>query len=382
MELPEKNIPTRALVVEKPGSPFILQDVTLDEVRDNEVLVEMKYTGLCHTDIVVQQGLMPVGDYPAILGHEGAGIVRRIGRSVKDKSLIVGDEVLLSFSSCGNCSYCAQSQNGSCPHITAINFTGTRLADGSNPARLHDGTAVRSKFFGQSSFSKLAVVSETSILKCELSSEEFAIMAPMGCGYYTGAGTVMRVLRPKQETTFAILGMGAVGLSALMTAKAMGVQRVIAVDILDTKLDLAVSLGASDIINSGRITSISAAIKDLVSEGVNQILDTTGLGFLIEDGIRALGHGGTFALVGTPRPGQSIAIDPLDFFLSCKRIIGVIEAASNPVQVIPELVDLHRKGLFPIEKLSHLYSVNGLDQALVDLKAGTVVKPILSWESV
>jgi Zn-dependent alcohol dehydrogenase len=290
---------------------------------------------------VVQQGFMPVGEFPAILGHEGAGIIRRLGASLKDRSWKVGDQVLLSFSSCRKCSYCADRRNGSCPEITAINFTGTRLSDGSNPARLADGTPVRSKFFGQSSLSKLAIVSESSIVKCELSDEEFALMAPMGCGYYTGAGTVIRVLKPSKETTMAILGMGAVGLSALMAAKAIGVQRVIAVDIVDSKLDLAISLGATAALNSGRVESLEKALKDLISEGINQILDTTGLGFMIQDGIRALTHGGTFALVGVPRPGDSVAFDPLDMLLSCKRVIGVIEGDSDPVDVSSQDPESH-----------------------------------------
>ncbi|EED16210.1 alcohol dehydrogenase, putative [Talaromyces stipitatus ATCC 10500] len=380
--LADKHIETRALVVEKPQGPFVLHDVIFDEVRDDEVLVEIKYSGLCHTDLVAQQGLIPLAGFPVILGHEGAGIVRRLGGCLKDQSLKVGDHVLLSFSSCMNCSYCAQGQNGLCPQMHAINFTGTRLADGSNPASLRNGTSIRSKFFGQSSFSKLAVVSENSIVKCELSDEEFAIMAPMGCGYLTGAGTVMTVLKPRKQSTLAILGMGAVGLSALIAAKAMGVQRLIAVDILDTKLSLAKSLGATDIVNSNNIESLGKALRELARNGVDHIIDTTGLSFMIEEGINALGHGGSFAIVGAPRPGGTITIDPLDMLRSCKRIVGVVEGASNPATLIPELIRLHREGLFPVERLSRTYSVTDLDIAIEDLKAGNIVKPVLSWESV
>jgi Zn-dependent alcohol dehydrogenase len=280
---------------------------------------------------VVQHGLMPVGEFPAILGHEGAGIIRRLGTTEPDPLLKIGDQVLVSFSSCRNCSYCARNQNGSCPHITAINFTGTRLSDGSNPARLLDGTSVRSKFFGQSSFSKLAVVSRTSIVKCELSPQEFAIMAPLGCGYYTGAATIMKVLKPEKETTLAIVGMGTVGLSALMAAKAIGVHCVIAIDILDYKLDLATQLGATHTINS-RDGDLAEHLKTLIPDGVNQILDTTGLVPLLETSIRALSHGGILALVGVPSPMKTIAIDPLEFLLSAKRLVGVIEGASNPAE--------------------------------------------------
>ena len=279
-----------------------------------------------------------------ILGHEGAGIVRKLGGCLQDQSLKVGDHVILSFSSCMKCLYCARGQNGLCPQMHAINFAGTRFTDGSSPARFTDGTSVRSKFFGQSSFSKLAIVSESSIVKCELSDGELAIMAPMGCGYLTGAGTVMTVLKPRKHCSVAILGMGAVGLSALMAAKAMGVQRLIAVDILDTKLSLAKSLGASDIINSKNIKSLRNTLRRLTDNGVDHIIDTTGLSYMIEEGIGALGHGGSFVIVGAPRPGESITIDPLAMLRSCKRIIGVVEGASNPATVSPHMQCIKSRG--------------------------------------
>ena len=282
---------------------------------------------------MVQQGLVPVGEYPAILGHEGAGIIRRLGASLSDQSLKIGDQVLLSFNSCMKCVQCTQGRKGFCASMNSLNFIGTRSLDGSSPARLPSGTSVRSNFFGQSSFSKLAVVSERSIVKCELSSKEFSVMAPMGCGYITGAGTVMNVLKPDERSSLAIIGMGAVGLSALMAAKAMGVQRLIAIDILDAKLKLATSLGATDTINSGKISSLQMALEDLVNDGIDQIIDTTGLSFLVEEGFRSLAHGGILAIVGAARPDNNITINPLDVLRGCKRLIGIVEGAADPVEV-------------------------------------------------
>lgn len=161
-----------------------------------------------YQDIVVQEGAIPFGIYPAVLGHEGAGTVRRVGSNVQDKSLKEGDTVLLSFSSCQNCSTCKENRNGACSQMTNINFGGARgLEPSTSPISLPDGTPVRGQFFGQSSLSKLAVVSERSIVKCDASPEDLAFLAPLGCGYLTGAGTVFNVLRPKKDSKFVVFGM-------------------------------------------------------------------------------------------------------------------------------------------------------------------------------
>ena len=217
--------------------------------------------------------------------------------------------------------------------MTEVNFTGVRLADSTSPASFPDGSFVRGQFFGQSSFSKYAIVAEDSVIKCDISPVDLAIMAPLGCGYLTGAGTIFNVVKPSVTSSLAIFGMGGVGLCALMAAKAIGVKRIIAIDILASKLDMALSLGATHVINSAEESDISNSIRKIVATGVENVVDTTGLPKVIEAGVVALGHGGTIALVGVPRPGQSVAFDPLDFLLSCKRMAGVIEAACDPAEV-------------------------------------------------
>ncbi|RJE25379.1 alcohol dehydrogenase [Aspergillus sclerotialis] len=381
--IPAKNIPTKALVVESPKRPFVLKDVILDEVRPDEVLVEMKYTGLCHTDIVVQEGAIPVGIYPAVLGHEGAGTVRRVGSNVQDKSLKEGDTVLLSFSSCQNCSTCKENRNGACSRMTDINFGGARgLEPSSSPISLPDGTPVRGQFFGQSSLSKLAVVSERSIVKCDASPEDLPFLAPLGCGYLTGAGTVFNILRPKKDSKFVIFGMGAVGLAACLAAKAEGVEIIVAVDIVDEKLELAKSLGATHSINTKITPDLEAGLREFFPDGVDRVLDTTGVRILQQSGLNALAHEGILAIVGVSRPGNTIEIDPLKFMMNCNRVIGMIEGEANPAQIVPRLVQLYRDGKFPVDRLSKIYPAGAIDQALEELHSGKVIKPVISWEDV
>jgi Zn-dependent alcohol dehydrogenase len=217
--------------------------------------------------------------------------------------------------------------------MTEINFTGVRRDDGSSPASLPGGGFVRVQFFGQSSFSKLAVVKVRSEVRCDVVDQaELAVMAPMGCGYLTGAGTVMNVLKPRKGGSMVIFGLGGVGLAALMASKAVGVEQIIVVDIVDAKLEMAASLGAKGVINTKREDE-PAAIRAACPGGVDSVLDTTGVTELLETGIKCLSHGGVMALVGVPRPEQVVGIDPLAFLLECKTVVGVVEGAANPGKV-------------------------------------------------
>ncbi|KAL6828727.1 GroES-like protein [Trichoderma camerunense] len=380
-----KSIPTKAYVVEKKGAPFVLQDILLDEIQSHEVLVEILYTGLCHTDIVVQHGGMPVGGYPAILGHEGVGVVRKVGLGVSNRSLLPGDIVILSFHACQQCRYCREGKLGSCTRMTEVNFIKTgRVGPGMNsPASLPDGTPVFAQFFGQSSLSKLMIVPESSVVKAGLCLEDnLSCLPSLSCGYLTGAGTVFNALQPKQSDTVAVVGMGAVGFAALMAARALGVAQIIAVDIVDEKLQMATSLGATHTINSSAFQDINEGIRSIFPDGVDMIIEATGIAILAEASVKALAHGGTLALVGALPPEADLKINGLDVLTSCKKIVGVIEGSSNPHEMIPRLVELYKQGKFPVDKLSKVYPAEQLDQALEDLKTGKVIKPVLSWESV
>lgn len=284
-------------------------------------------------DVVVQEGGMPVRHFPAVLGHEGMGIIRQVGSNVQDTSLQPGDAVLLSFQSCGQCNACLEGRCGTCPSTTLLNLLSTARADNSSPISLPDGTPVYGQFFGQSSLSKMAVVTENSIVKVTASELEFQYLAPLSCGYLTGAGTVLNVLRPNPGSKIAIVGMGAVGFAALLAAKATGVQSLIAVDIVNSKLSTAASLAASHTINTKFVGSLSKGILDIFPDGVDFILDTSGIISLMQDSVKALAHGGTLALVGVPSPASTIEVNALDILISCKRIVGVIGGAADPKKV-------------------------------------------------
>lgn len=330
---------------------------------------------------------MPIGSFPAVLGHEGAGVVLRLGDGLKQSGLAVGDRVLLGYCSCMACPACNDGRKGACNNIAMINFAGARGPEDS-PLRLANGTSIRGAFFGQSSFSKLAIVDYRAVVKYDGPVEDLSFLAPLGCGYMTGAATVLNVLKPKSSQSVAIFGLGAVGLCALMAAKSLPVSEIIAVDILDSRLEIATKIGATKTINGKQHDSIEAAIRQLLPAGVDYVVDTTGLTKMINEGIKALNHGGTFAVVGTPRPGELAQFDALDMLVHCKKIIGITGGYCDPQSVsssfrgapafadleqfIPQLVQMFRSGKFPIDTLSKTYPPSKIEQAMQDMKSGKV----------
>lgn len=315
-------------------------------------------------------------EFPAIFGHEGAGFVRGIGSKVKNKSLKVGDAVLLSFNTCGICKPCSNGHPAFCHTHAAVNHNAVRLTDRSTPARTMDGQSVRSQYFGHSSFAKMSMVNEKCVVQFD-HPDQMSIYAPIGCGFQTGAGTVLNVLKPTPDDSLVIFGLGSVGLTALMAAKYIGVGQIIAVDIVQEKLQMAKELGATHTINSKEHDNVVKAIKEVSNSGAGATVavDCTGVLRVIEDMVACLAPQGTAAVVGVPPPDTQISIDPLTFLLDNKKLIGVIEGDSNPEDFIPQLIELHRKGVFPIEKLCRTYPVERLEDAIHDLHTGNVSSP-------
>lgn len=310
-------------------------------------------------------------DFPAIFGHEGAGIVRAIGKGVGNKELQVGSPALLSFNTCGTCKPCTGGHPAFCHNHPAVNHNAVRTSDRSTPARRPDGQSVRSQYFGQSSFAKMSVVNEKCVVPCKY-PEQLELYAPIGCGFQTGAGTVLNVLKPSTEESIVVFGMGSVGLTALMAASHLKARQIIAVDIVPERLALAKELGATHTVNSLEESDVPKKIKEITGGGANFAVDCTGILKVIEDMIEAIGPQGAAAVVGVPKAGAHIKIDPLTFLLENKKFLGVIEGDSIPSEFIPRLIKMHQEGDFPIEKLCRTYPVANLEEAIHDMHTGKV----------
>lgn len=367
-----------AAVVNQSHSPFALEELELGDPRASEVRVRLVATGLCHTDISVMNRPFPV-DKPIVLGHEGAGVVDAVGSAVT--KVKVGDRVLLSYNFCGDCPSCAQSAPSYCTDFAAKNFFGLR-ADGSTALRR--GTEeVRHNFFGQSSFATFCLCEEQNLVKVDtsVSDELFEMLGPMGCGFQTGAGAILNVLKPQIGDSVVVFGSGAVGMAAIMAAAAVGATRIIAVDRIAARLDQARMVGATAGILADGSVDVVERIRELTGGGANVILDTTAVSVVMREAVDALAPMGRCGLVGGAAVGTTLEIDVRDLFLHGKTVRGIVEGDSVAEDFIPRLIALQQQGKFPIEKLVRFYEFEEINQAVSDSLSGVVVKPILRFKA-
>lgn len=363
------TVQIRAAVARGPGQDLSIETITLDAPRPDEILVRVVATGVCHTDLVVMAGHLPT-PMPVVLGHEGSGVVERVGSAVK--KVKVGDHVVMTFNSCGTCPSCRDHDISYCYEFFPRNFFATR-ADGS--VALNKGEErIHSNFFGQSSWASHAICHEANVVKVDAGAQ-LDLLGPLACGIQTGAGTVMNALKVQPGKSFVVFGAGSVGLSAVMGAVVQGATTIIAVDLHDSRLALAKELGATHVIN--------AASADVVGQihaltgGVNYALDTTGLPAVIRQAVDALAPRGTCAILGAPMPGSEISVDNTGFMSMGKKLIGVVEGQSNPDTFIPTLISLWQAGRFPFDKLVRFYDFADINAAIHDSHSGKTIKAIL-----
>ena len=352
-----------AAIVESPGSGFRLGTVEIDPPGPGQVRVEIHACGVCHTDMVMEEGHLPV-PFPAIFGHEGAGVVESVGEGVTN--VAPGDTVLLSFHSCGHCPACDDHQPGYCREFVPRNFLG---ALGPGEGGVHrDGTRITSKIFGQSAFATHALAHSDNVVKVD-PELPIALLAPLGCGIQTGAGTVMETLCMQPGESIAVFGAGAVGLAAVMAAKIMGAGRIAVLDLHPSRLNLARELGA---------TEVASDIESLAGT-YDHIVDTTGVPALVQKAIPLLAARGTLALVGA-YPPVPMELDLSAIMSMGRRIVGVVEGGIDPQQFIPRLIDHYRAGELPLEKLVRFYPFSAIEEAFAASKSGQVIKPVLTMK--
>lgn len=359
----------RAAVINNKGEEFKLEYIELDEPRNGEVLVRIVASGICHTDVNVknQDHRVPV---PAILGHEGGGIVERVGDGVVNFS--PGDHVVIGFASCGGCQSCLLGKPFACEKLSELNFGG-RMEDGSQ--RLRRGEQGFSNFFGQSSFATYSVVNQRNLVKV-VKDIDLTILAPLGCGIQTGAGTVLNRLRPNPGSTIAVFGAGAVGLSALMAAAVVSCSVIIAIDVYDSRLELARELGATHTINASR-EDVVTEIRAITNGGVNYSIEAAGHPALLRQAVDSLTFLGIAAQIGGLPQGTEVSIDSNDLLIRNKTITGVVEGDSVPRILIPQIISLYKQGKFPFDKLIKFYDFEDINKAAEDSRSGATIKPVI-----
>ena len=364
----------QAAVLNNAQGSLSIETLELEPPRDREVRVRLVATGVCHTDISVMNRPFPV-DQPIVLGHEGAGVVESVGRSVS--KFKAGDRVVLSFNFCGECPSCMRNAPSYCQYFFGSNFLGQRR-DGST-ALSRAGQPVRHNFFGQSSFATYCLCNEQNLVKVpsSVSDELFELLGPLGCGLQTGAGAVINVLKPQLGESLVVFGTGAVGMAGLMAARAIGAATVIAVDRVPERLSLALQLGATHAVLADGQTDVVARIREITGGGAHCTLDTTAVSAVLRQAIDCLGPLGRCGFVGGAPVGTTLEVDVRDMMLSGKTLRGIVEGDSNAEVLIPDLIRMQAQGQFPFEKLMKIYPFEAINQAIADAKSGMTVKPIL-----
>ncbi|MHA6253309.1 NAD(P)-dependent alcohol dehydrogenase [Oceanobacillus sp. CAU 1775] len=368
----ECQLTTKAAVINGVNEDYQMEELKLGELHATEVLVKMVASGICQSDEGMRLGGGLAVPMPIVLGHEGAGIVEQVGSAVK--GLEVDDQVVLAYDYCGACDSCRTGYPSACDDFVELNMGGGERHDGSHTFYREDGTPV-SNFLKQSSFSTYTITGENNVIKVD-SDVDLRKVAPLGCGLMTGYGTVANALKPETGSSIAVFGTGTVGLSALMTAVVEGCHTVVAVDIHDSRLELAKELGATHTINS-KTENLEERMKEITGgKGVNYSIDTTGVSQVIKSSIEVLSKRGvSVPLAVTPNLVEFSTY--MELVMGNRKIIGVSMGDVVPQIAVPKIVEYHKQGKFPFDKLNDYYKFEEINEASADSSKGVSIKPIL-----
>ncbi len=355
------------------SKPLVIEELVLDEPGPGEVLIEIEAAGLCHSDLSVVNGARP-RPVPMALGHEGAGVVQALGEGVTDLS--VGDRVVTVFvPSCGTCEPCAEGRPALCIPGAATNGAGT-LTGGH--IRLHraDGTDVN-HHLGVSCFAEQAVVHRHSLVKVdpELPPEQAALF---GCAVLTGVGAVVNTAAVRAGDSVAVVGLGGVGLAAVLGAVAAGARRIVALDLDPAKRQLALELGATDAFDAGD-PECAQQVKAATAGGLDQTFEMAGAVPALELAYAITRRGGTTTSAGLSHPDRQMALQHLSLVAEERTLRGSYIGGAVPVRDVPRYIELFKRGKLPVDALlSSVRPLSEINEAMDDLQAGKVVRQVFT----
>lgn len=367
----------RAAVARAGEQQLRIETCALDATpREREVRLKLLACGICHTDLAARDQHLRT-PLPAVLGHEGVGIIEAIGPGVQ--GFAVGQRVLAGFGACGQCASCTAHAPAYCKNLARFCLQGRRI-DGSSPISAGEGSylgdALTGHFFGQSSFATHTIVATANLvaLPDDLPAE---LLAPLACGVQTGMSAVVNVLAPQPGATLAVFGCGGVGLAAVMAARILDCAQILAVDLVPERLALARELGAT-----ATATSVEKAAGMVAGwRGLSHALDTTGTPAVIEPAFnQLLRPRGAMVCAGVGRPDAVLNLNHNLLMLSGKTLRGTIEGDADPRSFVPRMLQWMREGRLPLERLVRGYPFESINDAIADMESGRVVKPVLIFE--
>ncbi|HSD11142.1 MAG TPA: Zn-dependent alcohol dehydrogenase [Candidatus Binatia bacterium] len=352
------------------NEPLKIDSLKLKAPREDEVVVKVAASGVCHSDLSVLKMVIPIPP-PVVLGHEGAGVVEEVGKGVKD--LQPGDHVVLSWvENCGKCHYCVSGRDHLCD-------TGIRSSMAGQEAVFEkDGTDI-ARMAGVASFAERTVVRATAAIKIpkDVPLDRACLV---GCGVMTGVGAAVNTAKVRPGETVAVFGCGGVGLNVIQGAALCGASRIIAVDLVDSKLQLAREFGATDVVN-GKQTDPVDAIKNLTGGlGVDYGFEAIGMPSAIRQAFDALKRGGKAVIVGVPRMGEEMSIPGWAFPLEEKSIVGSLYGSANMHRDMPLLIELYMQKRLKIDELiSRRITLADVNLAFDAMEKGEVARSVIVY---
>ena len=354
--------------------PLVIEEVSLADPGPGEVLVELAGAGLCHSDLSVINGSRP-RVMPMVMGHEASGIVREVGQGVHD--LQPDDHVVFSFVPlCGHCIPCATGRPALCEPGAAANTAGTLLSGQRHFRNASD--LELNHHLGVSAFSEHTVVAQESLIKID-SQLPLSTAALFGCAVMTGVGAVVNTARVEPGSSVAVFGLGGVGLSTVMGARAAGAETIFAIDLLPDKLELAAKVGATHLINASEEDSVSL-IKDL-QNGVDYSFESVGNELVLQQAYAATKRGGTTITIGLPHPGKMFSIPAVSLVAEERTVKGSYMGSAVPRRDLPRFISMYQAGLLPVDLLlSRTIHLDEINEAFDALASGEAVRQVVTFE--
>lgn len=350
----------------------IRDDIDVAPPKAGELKVRIAASGVCHSDVSVQNGTIPLPP-PIVLGHEGAGIVEEVGEGVT--GFEPGDHVVMTFvPECGQCYFCSRDQGFMCEK-SAMSATGG-LLDGTT--RLTSGDTQLRQMAMCGTFSEVTVVPEISAVKIP-KDVPLKAAALLGCAVQTGVGAATNTANIRRGDTVAVVGCGGVGLNVIQGARIAGAERIIAIDMVESKLQLAKEFGATDFVNAGDTNPV-AAVQGMTNErGADSAFEVIGLGSTIDQSMQMTRRGGETILVGVPRLDVMLNVNPaFSFIYTAKTVKGCWYGSSNVHREVPRLLDLYASGELKLDELiSREITLDDVNDAFAAMKAGEVARSVI-----
>ncbi len=335
---------SRAAIFEAVGKPLIIDEIEIDAPKRSEVLVRLQATGLCHTEIWYMSGGDTRALVPAVLGHEGGGVVVQVGAGVT--SLKEGDHVIpLYISECGQCPECRSDETNLCSALDATYYDGL-MPDGTT--RLHWRGKDVHHFMGTSTFAEYTVVPEVALAKIRPDAPLDKVCL-FGCAITTGIGAALYTAKVKKESTCAVFGCGPIGLNAVQGCRLAGAEKIIAVDLRDSRLEMAKTMGATHLVNASDGRGVQA-VKELTGGGADYSFEATGITAVMRQAFEAVRYGGgKCTLIGVARTGEDLTVTPR-MLIAGRILTGTAFGGCRGRTQLPSLIDRYMAGDIKVDE--------------------------------